>query len=180
MATTAETVGRTVLRVALGGVLFAHGAQKLFGWFGGGGPEGTAQFFASVNIKPAKQSAIAAGLGEAGGGAALALGLATPVGAAAAAGTMAVAASQHAGNGFFNSDGGVEFPTVLGIAASSFLIAGPGSVSLDRLLGHALDRPWMRIAAGALIVPAAAYVIIRQRRERAITEATGEGPGQDD
>jgi len=174
------TVARTLVRVAIGATLFAHGSQKLFGLFGGGGPDGTARFFESVGIKPGRPAAIAAGLGEAGGGAALALGLATPVGAAAAAGTMAVAASQHTRNGFFNSDGGLEYPAVLGVVAASYVIGGSGPLSLDHATRHVLDRPWMRIAVAVVGIPAAAYVIIRQRREQAITSATGEGPGQDD
>ena len=177
---SAAVTARTILRVAIGGVLFAHGAQKLFGMFGGGGPAGTGAFFESVGIKPGRNAAIAAGLGEAGGGVALALGLATPAGAAAAAGTMAVAGSQHVRNGFFNVDGGFEYPMTLGIAASTFLIAGPGPVSLDNALGNVFNRPWMRIAAAVVGIPAVAYVIIRQRREQAMVEPTGEGPGQDD
>ena len=174
------TIAKTVVRVAVGGVLFAHGAQKLFGLFGGGGIDGTAGFFSSVGIKPARESAIAAGLGEAGGGVALMLGLATPVGAAAAAGTMTVAASQHTKNGFFNANGGFEHPLTLGLVAASFLIGGPGKLSLDHALGNVLNRPWMRIVAAAVGVPAAAYVIIRQRREQAMIEPTHEGPGDDE
>jgi len=177
---SSPTVARTLVRVAIGSTLFAHGSQKLFGLFGGHGLDGTAQFFQSVGIKPGRPAAIAAGIGEAGGGAALVLGLATPVGAAAAAGTMVVAGSQHTANGFFNSDGGFELPGVLGVVAASFLIGGPGPISLDHALGHVFDKPWMRIAAVVVGVPAVAYVIIRQRREQAITSATGEGPGQDD
>lgn len=176
---TSAVVARTVIRVAIGSVLFAHGAQKLFGMFGGGGPDGTGKFFESVGIKPGRDAAVAAGIGEAGGGVALALGLATPVGAAAAAATMAVAGSQHVDNGFFNSDGGYEHPMTLGLVAASFLIGGPGPVSLDNALGNIFNRPWMRIVAASVAFPAAAYVIIRQRRERAIIEPTGEGPGHD-
>lgn len=176
MSTTA-IVARTVLRVGIGTVLIAHGAQKLFGAFGGGGIEGTGKFFESVGIRPGKESAIAAGLGEAGGGASLALGLATPLGAAAATATMGVAASQHVKNGFFNAEGGLEFPATLALASSAFLIAGPGPVSVDRLLGYPLNRPWIRILAGALIIPAVAMVVLRQKREQA---GEPSDPGADD
>ena len=174
------TVAHTVIPVAVGSLLAAHGAQKLFGLFGGGGIDGTAQFFSSVGIKPGRQAAIASGVAEFGGGAALALGLATSAGAAAVAANMGVAATQHVPNGFFNTEGGFEFPATLGVVAASYLVSGPGSVSLDAALGHVFNRPWMRVAAAAVAVPAALYLIIRQRRERAIVEPTGEGPGQDD
>ncbi|MBL3670914.1 DoxX family membrane protein, partial [Streptomyces sp. M2CJ-2] len=71
-------LGLLLLRLGTGGALAAHGAQKLFGWFGGGGIEGTGQFMEAVGYVPGKASATAAGLAEAGGGALLALGLATP------------------------------------------------------------------------------------------------------
>ncbi|NEE14438.1 DoxX family membrane protein, partial [Streptomyces sp. SID7499] len=77
-------LGLLLLRLGAGGALAAHGAQKLFGWFGGHGIEGTGQFMESVGYVPGKTSATAAGLAEAGGGTLLALGLATPAAGAAA------------------------------------------------------------------------------------------------
>lgn len=71
-------LGLLVLRVGTGAVLAAHGTQKLFGWFGGSGLEGTAKGMEAMGFSPGRESAIAAGLGEAGGGVLLALGLATP------------------------------------------------------------------------------------------------------
>ena len=94
-------LGLLVLRAGTGAVLMAHGAQKLFGCFGGGGLEGTAAAMEHMGFRPGKQSAIAAGLGEMGGGALLAVGLATPAAGAAAAGAMAGAVSVHAPAGFF-------------------------------------------------------------------------------
>ncbi|MGV9645234.1 DoxX family protein, partial [Streptomyces sp. NPDC003514] len=82
-------LGLLLLRLGAGGVLMAHGTQKLFGWFGGHGIEGTGQFMESIGYKPGKASATASGLAETGGGALLALGLATPAAGAAAAGGMA-------------------------------------------------------------------------------------------
>lgn len=84
-----KDLGLLVLRVGTGGVLAAHGAQKLLGWFGGGGLSATTAGMEAMGFAPPKASALAAGVGEAGGGVLLALGLATPVGGAAAAGTMA-------------------------------------------------------------------------------------------
>ena len=126
----AAAAAQTLFRVALGGVLVAHGSQKLFGWFGGGGIEGTSKGMHAMGFRPAKPSAI--GVGEAGAGVALALGLATPAAGAAAATTMGVAASVHAPNGFFATEGGLEYPALLGLAAASFTIGGPGPFSWTR------------------------------------------------
>lgn len=166
----AAAVAQTLFRVALGGVLIAHGSQKLFGWFGGGGIEGTSKGMHAMGFRPAKPSAVLAGIGEAGAGAALALGLATPAAGAAAATTMGVAASVHAPSGFFAAEGGLEYPAVLGLAAAAFTIGGPGPFSVDALTGHALDRPWMRTAALA-VIPAAIGAQI-YRRHKALASDT--------
>jgi putative oxidoreductase len=164
-------LGLLVLRVGVGGTLFTHGAQKLFGWFGGGGIEGTAGMFEKIGFVPGKANAIAAGLGEAGGGALLALGLATPAAGAAVAGTMVVASSMHASDGFFSNKGGLEFPAVLGVAAAALALTGPGDYSADRLLGHRVNRPWMRTLALASVAPAATAVIMRRRKTLAARPA---------
>ncbi|WP_337662690.1 DoxX family protein, partial [Streptomyces sp. McG8] len=140
-------LGLLLLRLGTGGVLAAHGTQKLFGWFGGGGIEGTGQFMESIGYAPGKVSATAAGVAETGGGLLLALGLATPAAGAAAAGAMAGASAVHAPNGFFNQEGGFEYAASLGLTAAGLAVAGPGRLSLDHLLGHAVDRGWMVPAA---------------------------------
>lgn len=160
----AATTAQTIFRVALGGVLVAHGSQKLFGWFGGGGIDGTSKGMDAMGFRPAKTSAVLAGVGEAGAGLALAIGLGTPVAGAAAATTMGVAASVHTPNGFFATDGGFEYPVVLGIAAASFAIAGAGAVSLDSATGHVLDRPWMRATALAAIPVAIGIQLYRRHK----------------
>ena len=161
-------LGLLLLRLGTGGALAAHGAQKLFGWFGGGGLEGTGQFMESVGYTPGKLSAAAAGLAEAGGGLLLALGLATPAAGAAAAGGMAGAAAVHAPNGFFAQSGGFEHPAGLGLTAAGLAITGPGRLSLDHVLGHALDRDWMvPLALGVSAAATAAVVGARNRRTRA-------------
>ncbi|MER8010439.1 DoxX family membrane protein [Streptomyces sp. NPDC094149] len=160
-------VGLLLLRLGAGGVLAAHGAQKLLGWFGGHGIEGTGQFMESVGYAPGRASATAAGLAEAGGGTLLALGLATPAAGAAAAGAMAGAAAVHAPNGFFNQEGGYEYAATLGLAATGLAVTGPGRLSLDHALGHALDRGWMVPAAlGATAAVTAMVVGARNRRLR--------------
>ncbi len=84
--TDSRDLGLLALRVGVGATLAAHGTQKLFGWFGGAGLAGTGAFFESVGFTPGRVNAVLAGLGEAGGGTLLALGLATPAAGAAAAG----------------------------------------------------------------------------------------------
>ncbi|MFJ6375464.1 DoxX family protein [Pseudarthrobacter oxydans] len=172
----AAAAAQTLFRVALGGVLVAHGTQKLFGWFGGGGVEGTSKGMHAMGFRPAKPSAVLAGVGEAGAGFALALGLGTPAAGAAAATTMGVAASVHAPNGFFATEGGLEYPAVLGLAAAAFTIGGSGPYSLDALTGHVLDRPWMRITALA-VIPTAIAIQISSRRKALAGDAAAPAAG---
>jgi putative oxidoreductase len=160
--------------------LFAHGAQKLFGWFGGAGLEQTGKAFEQLGFRPGQLNAIAAGLGEAGGGALLAAGLGTPGAGAAVAGTMIVASSMHTDNGFFNSKGGFEFPAVLGWSAAALALTGPGTLSLDHVLEHRLNRSWMRNLALAAAVPAAFAVIARRRRTVTATPAAEPDPAPQD
>ncbi|MER5523656.1 DoxX family membrane protein [Streptomyces sp. NPDC002677] len=166
-------VGLLLLRLGSGGVLAAHGAQKLFGWFGGGGVEGTGQFMESVGYAPGRQSALAAGLAEAGGGTLLALGLATPAAGAAAAGAMAGAAALHMPNGFFAAEGGYEYAASLGLAATGLAVSGPGRLSLDHTFGHVFDRGWMvPVALG--VTAAVTAVVIGARNQRLQREREGE------
>ncbi|MFB9350617.1 DoxX family protein [Streptomyces heliomycini] len=168
-------LGLLLLRLGTGGVLAAHGAQKLFGWFGGGGIEGTGQFMESIGYAPGRASATAAGLAEAGGGVLLALGLATPAAGAAAAGAMAGASAVHTPNGFFNQEGGFEYAASLGLTAAGLAVAGPGRLSLDHVLGHAVNRNWMIPVAFAVTAPATtAAVGARVRRLRKAKEGEQE------
>ncbi|GHH74740.1 RpiR family transcriptional regulator [Streptomyces sulfonofaciens] len=186
MCVDRHDLGLLLLRTGTGGVLMAHGAQKLFGWFGGAGVEGTAAFMESVSYVPGRASAVASGVAEAGGGALLALGLATPAAGAAAAGGMAGAAAVHAPNGFFNQTGGLELPVTVGLVATSLAVMGPGRLSLDHVLGHTLNRGWMVPAALACVSAATAVVVgARQRRlnasktAEATADDTGEAPGDE-
>lgn len=165
------------VRVAVGGALAAHGAQKLFGWFGGHGIEGTAGFFESIGFKPGKLNAYAAGLGETGGGVLLALGLATPAAGAAVAGTMVVASSMHKDKGWFAQGGGYEYPALLGLLGAALSFGGPGELSLDAALGHRLNRSWMRAVGLASIVPATALVL--RRRSAALEAASATIPSDE-
>jgi putative oxidoreductase len=85
---------------------------------------------------------------------------------------MIVAASMHVDKGFFNSKGGFEYPAVLGWSAAALALAGPGTLSLDHVLGHRLNRSWMRNLALAAAVPAAFAVIARRRRSRMESQST--------
>jgi putative oxidoreductase len=94
-------IGLALLRLTTGLILAAHGTQKLFGWFGGSGLDVTGQLFETMGFLPGRRHALMAGLAETGGGALLALGLFTPIGAALTCSVMLVAVSVHVKNGFF-------------------------------------------------------------------------------
>lgn len=172
---TLHTVGSTVARVFIGATMLAHGTQKLFGWFGGPGLAGTGGFFHSVGYRPGSQHAVAAGLSEAGGGALLALGLATPAAGAAMSSAMLVAGDMHSDKGFFAQEGGYEYPALLAVLGASYAAAGPGRFSLDHVLAHRLDRPWMRAVALAAILPGA-LVVTRRRKAALAADAANGGP----
>jgi putative oxidoreductase len=125
-----------VVRVTAGLLLMPHGAQKLFGLFGGYGLEVTGQFFATKLGLPPALAAIAGAI-EFFGGLFLALGLLTRPVAALVVGLMSVAVvSVHLGNGFFWTEGGFEYPLFWGIVALSYVIRGGGAWSLDAVIGR--------------------------------------------
>ncbi|HKH10440.1 MAG TPA: DoxX family protein [Rubrobacter sp.] len=131
-----EDIALLVLRLVLGGVFVAHGAQKLFGSFGGPGIEGTTGFHEQLGIKPAKPMAILAGLAEFIGGILVIAGFLTPLAALALIGVMVVAVlSVHLKNGFFAANGGYEFNLVLVAVAATLVLVGSGAYGLDAALG---------------------------------------------
>src|SRR5438132_4998329 len=117
--------GLLILRVVVGALLVGHGAQKLFGWFGGYGLAGTGGFFHSLGFRPGKPMAAAAGLSEAGGGLLLALGLLSPLAGAAIVGTLLVAASVHQDKGLWGANGGYELPLPYAVVGATLALAGP-------------------------------------------------------
>lgn len=125
-----------MVRVTAGLLLMPHGAQKLFGLFGGYGLEATGQFFATkLGLPPAL--ATIAGAIEFFGGLFLALGLLTRPAAALVVGLMSVAVvTVHLGNGFFWTNGGYEYPLFWGVVALSYVVRGGGTYSLDALIGR--------------------------------------------
>lgn len=158
--------GLLVIRVALGLTLFAHGAQKLFGWFGGGGLAGTGGFFEQMGFRPGRTMALLAGLGEAAGGLGMALGLLTPFAAAGIIAVMTVAiVSVHIEKGFFSTNGGYEFPLLNALVAFGLVFIGPGPLSFDAVLGLNLAGPeWAGVALGIGLLGAAAPLAARARR----------------
>lgn len=151
-------LGLLILRVVLGGVFVAHGAQKLFGVLGGPGPEGFAQALQKMGFEQSAALSLVTGATELGGGALLILGLFTPLAAAGVLGVMANAVALRFDNGFFASQGGVEYEVVLGALALGLLFTGPGRAALDK------GRSWFRhpVVSGfiCLLVAAGASVTV--------------------
>jgi putative oxidoreductase len=160
--------GLFVLRVVIGGLLFAHGTQKLFGWYGGHGLDGTGGFFEQVGHRPGRTMAMVAGLSEAGGGLLLILGLLTPLGSAMIIGTMLVAAvSVHAPNGLWATNGGYELAFTNAVIATALAFTGAGSWSFD----SAANIPWTSgwgPGLSAIVVALIASSIPLTRRRRVL------------
>ena len=128
-------IGLLILRLFVGLTLAAHGAQKLFGWFGGYGLTGTGGFLEQLGFVPGKRHALFAGLAELTGGLLLALGFATPLAATLIISVMFVAiAMVHLKHGFFNHNQGYEYNLTLAVVALSVAIIGAGPLSVDAAL----------------------------------------------
>ena len=144
-------IGRLLLRLTVGGFFFGHGTQKLFGWFGGHGLDATAQMFDGLGMRPGRRNAVAAGVAEAGGGAALALGLATPLAAGTLTSVMLTAINRvHLKNGPWVTNGGYEYNAVLIAAVLALTEAGPGELSLDNAMGRERSGPGWALLAAAI------------------------------
>ncbi|MEJ0076103.1 MAG: DoxX family protein [Alphaproteobacteria bacterium] len=127
-----------ILRVGLGLILIPHGAQKLFGWFGGMGYVKFVELFDKLGYKPGALWLTLVALTEFGGGILLVLGLFTRFAALAVVVFMIVAVHFTSGKGFFWTAGGLEYSLLIGLVALVFLIRGGGDYSLDRKLGREL------------------------------------------
>jgi putative oxidoreductase len=146
-----RSIGRLLLRLTVGGFFFGHGTQKLLGWFNGHGIEPTAQMFESLGMRPGRRNAVAAGLAEAAGGAAIAAGFATPLAAGALTSVMLTAIHRvHLKNGPWAANGGYEYNVVLIAAVLALAEVGPGDLSLDHALGAERSGPGTALAAAAV------------------------------
>ena len=153
--------GILVLRLVVGLTLAAHGTQKLFGWFGGGGLRGTAGFFEQIGFRSATSMAFLAAVAEASG-LLFALGLVTPLAALGMAVAMLVAiGSVHWSKGFFVTSGGYEYNVILVAAAVTVTMTGPGRFSLDSLIGWEdnISGLWWGIGVFAVALLAASLTL---------------------
>jgi putative oxidoreductase len=160
--------GILFLRVVVGLLLFGHGAQKLFGWFGGHGPQGTAGFFGRLGFRRrhALPMALLAGLSEAAG-ILFALGFLTPFAALAMASVMVVAVGTvHRRNGLWVTNGGYEFNLVLWTVAIAVAAAGPGRFSVDHALGWVDNLSGVWWGLGVLVVSLLGGLLVMAMRER--------------
>lgn len=158
-------IGRLLLRIAVGGFFVGHGTQKLFGWFGGNGLEATGQMFEQgLGLRPGKRHALAAGVAEAGGGALLVLGAATPIAASLITATMITATQKvHLAKGPWITDGGYEYNAVLIAAVLALTETGPGSPSVDEAIGSKAHGPkWAALALLLGIIGAAGADAVNQ------------------
>ena len=166
--------GILLLRVIAGTTMAGHGLQKLFGWFGGPGPKGTAEMFRSLGFPAVAAMAVLAGLAETSG-LLLAFGFVTPLAALAIAVVMLNAiGSVHWKNGFWNSAGGFEFPLLMLCAVVAVSATGPGRFSLDRLLGWdaSISGLWWGVGVlGAALVVSGLTLASRTRPQSQLREA---------
>jgi putative oxidoreductase len=159
-------VGRVLLRLTVGGTFFVHGTQKLFGWFGGHGPDGTGQFFDSLGLRPGRRNAVAAGATETSCGILVALGLAMPLAAAGLSAVMITALRTAIWNeGYKPATGEIE--TLLATATLALTDTGPGAPSLDSTLGRERSGPGWTLAALAAGAAGSAMAISMGRHHAA-------------
>ncbi|WP_141433207.1 DoxX family protein [Bacillus sp. 03113] len=128
-------LGLLIIRLVIGLLFIGHGAQKLFGWFGGYGLKGTGGWFESIGMKPGFAVALLAGLSELIGGILFAAGLLTPIGGLLIAATMVIAiAKVHGANGLWATSNGYEYNLTLLAVAIGIALVGPGKYAIDALL----------------------------------------------
>ncbi len=163
-------LGILILRLVIGLTVAAHGAQKLFGWFGGPGMKGWTGAMNHMRIRPATPWAWMSALAELGGGLGLALGLLTPLPSLAIAGSMLVAvALVHWPHGFFVSKGGYEFNLAILGGVAAVALTGAGAYSLDAALGIHLPEP-VTLIVGTILLIAGVAVALGTRAPEASAE----------
>lgn len=173
-------LGILLVRVLIGVPMAAHGAQKVFGWFGGYGLKGTGGFLESLGFRPGVTFAAAAGLSELAGGLLLALGLFTPAGAAAVLAAMLVAIiSVHLKQGFFATNNGYELPFLYAVVAVAVAFTGGGAYSLDAMFGlRFLAQAHVVVTLLALGV-VGAFTTLAIRRQPQVAEAAAPEQSED-
>ncbi len=145
--------GLLLLRVVIGLILAAHGSQKLFGWFGGGGIPGTQKMMRGLNVHPSMFWAYISGLNEFVGGLLLALGFLMPLGPLMLFASMFTAVVRvHAGNGFWNTNRGYEFPLALLVNVVALGFMGAGLYSIDALIHFAAPEPATMIVGMVVVL----------------------------
>jgi putative oxidoreductase len=146
--------GALVIRAVVGPLFIGHGTQKLFGWFGGHGIEGTGGFFEQLGLRPGKRHAVAGGTAEALGGLLITLGALTPVAATMISSTMVTAIRKvHAAKGPWVTEGGFEYNLVLIAAVTALVESGPGPLSVDeKLLPEAHGTRWAALSLASALV----------------------------
>lgn len=160
----AVSTGLLLLRLVVGIGLAAHGAQKLFGWWGGSGIRGLLGHLTHMRFRPAPMWVAGAIGTEVGGGTLLALGLLSPLGSVGVGAAMLMAiAAFHWGKGFFGQGGGFETPLLYLVAAATLGITGPGSYSLNSLFGISLPEPVVGLVAAGLAVGGVALAMAGRR-----------------
>jgi putative oxidoreductase len=166
-------VGLLIVRLVVGLAMAAHGAQKLFGWFGGIGIVGTGQFFDAIGFRPGRVMAVIAGLSEFGGGLLVALGLLGPVGPSLIVAVMITAAgSVHWSNGFFAMVNGIEVPVLYSATAIGLALTGFGAYSIDGLVGLTFWTPDLTLAAIAVgVLGGIGNLVVRRASTHAIVSA---------
>jgi putative oxidoreductase len=169
-------LGRLLLRAVVGALFAGHGAQKLLGWFGGGGPRRTGETMEKAGLGPGVANAVLAGSAEAGGGLMLAAGAATPLAAASLSSVMLTAIrTVHLRKGPWNADGGYEYPLVLLAAIFALTEAGPGRFSVDARRRR--ERGGVLWALGQLAAAAGgSAAVVALGRRRRLAPAAGAGP----
>ena len=172
-------LGKLVLRLVVGSLFVGHGLQKLRGSFGGPGLEGATQMMGALGMHPARRNALAASLTETVGGAAIALGAATPFAAAGLIATMLTAVRKvHLPNGVWNHGGGYEYNAVLMAVVAALADDGPGRISVDALAGRSrwgLGWGLFAVAAGVAGSTGAIELAKRSAPEAPSTDDADEG-----
>jgi len=158
-------IGLLILRLVIGLTIAAHGAQKLFGWWGGPGMSKWTESVKRLRIRPAQPWAWVAAMSEFGGGLLFALGFLSPLGTLAIVGAMLVAiATVHLSKGFWVSKGGYEFNLAIIGGAAAIAFAGPGTYSLDNALGIHLTEP-VSLIVGTIALIIGVTVALASRKQ---------------